>query len=362
MSNFTLSSEINGTNETCLTDLHWTQEMIDYQRPLLYICIVATITHSIFWFQFMLYPSVRQRSMQWLYAYLVTDILLLMRFFVGFIVHTMSTDCTPTKSWSLFICYFEATFDNYLNMLEVYILLALNICRYVQIVHNRSVYISHVKLLVCSHLIIYIFPLAAFIIQLQINWARLRQNIGASCDIDFTNIYAQIINVIIGFLLPILLNLIILYLNMRHIRLTSRLGSAQHHVTAREKYNRSLVIQFLVFYAIWLILWSPNIVVYQFTSKTSSITVIASLLNYIEIALDPVIIGALDVRFQHIWRSSRRRILNALCSEGANARRVAPATTDMFRSSAYGRSAASIQAKQARILTTHSNALPAPII
>ncbi|CAF1012165.1 unnamed protein product [Adineta ricciae] len=361
MSNFTLFSEINGTNETCLTDLHWTQEMIDSQRPIFYICIVATITHSIFWFQFMLYPSVRQKSMQWLYAYLGTDILLLIRFFVGFIVHTISTDCIPTKLWSLFVCYFEAIVDNYLNMLEVYILLALNICRYVQIVHNRNVYISHVKLLVCSHLIIYIFPLVVFIIQLLINWAQLRQYIGASCDIEFTNIYVQIINVIIGFLLPILLNLIIVYLNMRHIHFTSRLGSAQHHVTAREKYNRSLVIQFLVFYTIWLMFWSPNIIVYQFTSGKSSITVIASLLNYIEIALDPVIIGALDVRFQHIWRNSRMRILNALCPEGINARRIAPATTDLFRSSACDRSAASIQAKQARILTTHNNLLSASI-
>lgn len=246
-------------------------------------------------------------------------------------------------------------------MLEVYILLALNICRYKQIVHNQNVYTSHVKLLVCSHFIIYIFPLVALILQLVINWAQLRQYIGASCDIDFTNIYAQIVNVILGFILPILLNIIVLYLNMRHIRLTSRLGSTQHHVSAREKYNRSLVIQFLVFYTIWLLLWSPNIVVYQFTSGTSDTTVIASLLNYIEIALDPVIIGALDVRFRHVWRSSRIRILNVLCPEGATTRRVVPATTDLFRSSAYGRSGTSTQAKQTRIPTTHNNTLPVPV-
>jgi len=322
----TISSELNDTNATCPFSLRWNQENIDSQLSALYACIIATVTHLIFWLQFALCPSVRQKSMQWLYAYLMTDLLLLFRFFFIFIVHTTSNECIPNRVWSLFICYFEAVFDDYLNALEAYILLALNICRYIQIVHNRNVYTTYVRSLICAHLGIYLMPVILFIIQLSVGWAQLVNFVGGSCDVSYTNIYIQTINIVFGFVLPIVLNIFIIYCNMRHVRLTSRLRQTQNHVSAREKYHRSLLIQFLVFYTVWLLLWSPNLIVYQFTIGISDVTIITSLLNYIEIALDPIIISGLDVRFQKVWHKLWTHLRNTVTCNRRNQRRILPIT------------------------------------
>ena len=297
-----LSFHQNNSNDTCPFSLLWSQPLADAQRTALSVCIIATVTHSIFWLQFIFYPTIRQKTMQWLYAYLLTDILLLTRFFFTFIVRTISYECTANFIWSLFVCYFEAAVDNYLNVLEVYILLALNLCRYVQITRNQNVYLTHVRLLAFAHVAIYLLPLINLIIQLNVGWAQLDRYDDGSCDIGYTNVYAQMVNTLIAFILPIILNILVICASIHHVRMTSQLRRAQHHVSAREKYHRSLVTQFLVFYTVWLLLWSPNVIVYQFTSGASTVTLIASLLNYIEIALDPFIIGALDVRFRHAWR------------------------------------------------------------
>ncbi len=240
--------------------------------------------------------------MQWIYAYLITDILLLFRFFFVYIVRTTSFECEPNKSWVLFMCYFEAIIDNYLNILEVYILLALNVCRYVKIAYNRNVYIKDSKLLFFAHLTIYLIPLITLMIQFVTSWARLEHFIDDICDVRYTNLYVQIFNIITGFVVPIVLNILVISISVRHVHITSGLRTTNHHISAREKYHRALVIQFLCFYIIWLAFWSPNVIVYQFTSGRSVLTTNVRLINFIEIALDPLIIGALDVRFWHAWK------------------------------------------------------------
>jgi hypothetical protein len=296
--------------------MSWSQSSITNQQGTLIVCIIASIIHGVFWFQFVLCSSVRQKSMQWIYAYLITDILLLFRFFFIYVIHSTSKDCLPNEVWASFICYFEATVDNYLNVLEVYILLALNICRYIQIAYNRNVYIKDPKLLLFAHLIIYLLPLITLIIQSLIGWAKLEYFFDDVCDIRYTNLYVQIFNVIIDFVLPIALNILVISISIRNVHITSRLRTTNHHISAREKYHRSLVIQFLCFYIIWLSLWSPNVIVYQFTSGRSVLTTNVRLINFIEIALDPLIIGALDVRFWHAWKKFwidfRRKYLKCL--------------------------------------------------
>jgi hypothetical protein len=123
---------------------------------------------------------------------------------------------------------------------------------------------------------------------------------------------------------------------MHHVHLTSRLTAQQHHETAREKYHRSLVIQFVVFYTVWLLLWSPNLLIYQFTSGTSDGTVIASLLNFIEITVDPIIIAALDVRFQKIWLKIWVLSTNFLRRRRPDQRRIAPIITNNFQPTGHG--------------------------
>jgi hypothetical protein len=248
--------------------------------------------------------------MQWIYAYLITDILLLLRYFSVYIIHTKSTECEPNNVWASFVCYFEATLDNYLNLLEVYILLALNICRYVQIAYNRNVYTTDVRLLIVAHFSIYLLPIIVLIVQFLTGWAQLEHYFNEICDVLYTNVYVQIFNIITGYALPIALNIVVIYASVRHVHLASGLQRTLHHVSAREKYHRSLVIQFVCFYIIWLALWSPNVIVYQLTSGESPITLAVRLINFIEIALDPIIIGALDVRFWHVWKKIWLRLKN----------------------------------------------------
>ncbi|UJR27451.1 hypothetical protein I4U23_008740 [Adineta vaga] len=316
---------MNVTNTKCRSPLSWGQSTIDSQRPILYVCIIASFTHAMFWLQIICCSALRQKTMQWIYAYLITDIFLLVRFFFLFIVHTTSTDCQPNQSWYLFISYFEAIFDNYLNILGVYILLALNICRYAQIARNRNVCVTHVRLLVAAHFGIYFIPLILLIIQISVGWAKLDAHGGEICDLRYTHIYVQVFNVLIAFVFPLSCNVIVIYASVRHIHLVSHLRQGRHHVSAREKYHRSLVIQFLVFYTIWMLLWSPNIIVYQLQNKNGKIVSICQLLNFVEIVLDPMIIAGLDVRFFHAWKKNWEMLKSKLLREQ---RRIRPMVVD----------------------------------
>jgi hypothetical protein len=145
-------------------------------------------------------------------------------------------------------------------------------------------------------------PLFILLVQFLTGWAQLEPDTRDVCDILYTNTYVQIFNIIIAFALPILLNILVIYASVRYVHLTAALRQAQHHVSAREKYNRSLVIQFLIFYTIWITLWGPNVIIDQLTNGENGIINIVRLLNFIEICLDPIIIGALDVRFWKAWR------------------------------------------------------------
>ena len=262
--------------------------------------------------------------MQWIYAYLVTDIFLVVRFFFTYIVRTTTTDCEPDPARITFVCYFEATFDNYFNVLEVYILLALNICRYVQIAHNVNVYQVYKKLLVIAHVSIYALTAISTVIQLIFGWAQLLIIFRNSCQITYTNIYIQVFNIITAFALPILLNVVVIYMSVRHVRLTSTLQRATH-VSAREKYNRTLVIQFLIFYLIWVSLWSPNVILYQ-VSGGQGLSNIFRLLNFIEIALDPIILAALDVRFWQAWQRCWKYIKARVWQRGPSLAQIQPTT------------------------------------
>jgi len=317
---------LNNTNITCATPLLWTQDAVNSRQSRLYVCIIASVMHGFFWLQFVFCSSIRQKSLQWIYAYLIIDILLLFRFFFVYIVRTISTECVPSKSWILFMCYFEATVDNYLNILEAYILLTLNICRYVQIAYNRNVYQVDKNILILTHLGIYFISLLVLFLPFAFGWTELNEYIRDRCEIAYKNVHIQVFNIIISFALPISLNILVIYASIRHIRLTSTLRQAQHHVSARKKYHRSLVIQFVIFYTIWLALWSPNILVYQVSISSSNLTIIVRLLNFTQIALDPIIIAALDVRFWHAWKKVWISIRSTLLVNRANQRRIRPTT------------------------------------
>ena len=319
--------DFNVTNSTCPASLRWSQSTIDQQQPGLIICIFAAVHHGLFWLQVLLCSSLHERSIQWLYAYLVTDALLLSRFFFSYIVHVHLAEYSTNRVWITFISYIDATADNYLNVLEVYMLLALNIGRYYQIVRGRNLYVTSVRSLVIAHLLIYILPIIILAIELWTGSARLVKINCDYYDIMYTSIYVKIANSFLGYAAPIALNVFIIFLNMHHLYSIARQRGVQVHLCARDKYHRSLVIQFLVFYTVWLLLWSPDVLSTQYVTEGSGVRSIAALLNYVEISLDPIIIAALDVRFQKVWLSHWNYLKNRLMGRRGNLTRVIPVTT-----------------------------------
>lgn len=174
---------------------------------------------------------------------------------------------------------------------------------------------------------IYLLPLILYTIQIYFGWVSVNEYMNESCDVAYTNIYVQIFNVIFTFVLPISLNIFVIYASIRHVGLTSRLRRVQHRVSARQKYHRSLAMQFLTFYTIWLLLWSPNIIAFQFKSRNNNVMIIIQLLNYVKIAIDPIIIGALDTRFRKVWRHIWKSFKRKLCRHStAQLRRIQPNT------------------------------------
>ncbi|CAF3744661.1 unnamed protein product [Rotaria socialis] len=167
--------------------------------------------------------SLRQKSLQWIYAYIITDHLLLARFFLLYTVHAQSTNCQPSRAWVLFICYFQVIIDNYFNISEVYILLALNLFRYAQIVQNQNVYEAPTSLMIASRLSLYLIPLVAVVIPLITGWNCIKESIRGSCSILCTNIYIEIFNLIFAFASPILLNIWVICACAHHIQLKSPL-------------------------------------------------------------------------------------------------------------------------------------------
>ncbi|CAF4864439.1 unnamed protein product [Rotaria sp. Silwood1] len=298
----------NNTNKTCPAPLLWTRDVVEDEKAALALCITGSIVHAAFWFQLIFSSAIRQQSMQWIYAYLLTDIFLLFRFYFSYTIHTTSTECNPSRSRILFICYFEAILDNYFNILKVYILLVLNICRYIQIVYNRNVFQDNKFPLIFAHLSIYIIPLLVYIAPCILGWTDVSGFVRDTCVIFYSNMFIQIFNTIFAFALPIFLNLLVIYASIRHIRIKAALRKSQHYVSAREKFHRSLVIQFVCFYTIWAGLWSPNIIVYQASINQKNIIYIVGILNYIDIVIDPIIIAALDFRLWHTWRINWIRV------------------------------------------------------
>lgn len=281
--------------------IKWSDQAATIMKPLFYICILATIIHFLFWIQLIAYPKVRRWSMQWLYAYLVTDLLLLARFFLLYIYRWWPS-CVPNFFHTI-LCYYEAIFDNYLNLLQSYILLALNICRYLQIAHNHNVYSSNRRTIICAHILCYSLPLFGHIMAILLKWTYLENPRGDACDLMPTSLKIKIIFLLFSYFIPVTLTLVFLSLCLNYIRNTDGILS-QQIVDARQKYHRQLVKQSCVFYSLWLILWSPHLLLFPFYYKNSRIGTIAQQLNYISITVDPVVLAALDVRFLQAWKST----------------------------------------------------------
>lgn len=291
-------------NSTSCFVLAWSPD----EEESFYVCIIAVIFHLMFWFSMYTHSLLRQwESMQWLYVYLIIDILLLIRFFILYGIRR-SFVCISLII-RLFICYFESISDFYLNYLQSYVLLALNICRYKQITHSGiDIYSTHRRLMVIIHCLIDLFPLLILILEINIGWVVTYRKQGGSCDLYYPLLSAPLLNTIVGYGFPVLLTLLFLFLSLRQVRLSVARIHTEQIINNRLKHHRLLVFQSIGFYSVWLLLWSPHVIASQYVYISTTIGSIAQLLNYIELTLDPIIISALDIRFWKAWRKTFKRL------------------------------------------------------
>lgn len=295
-------------NTSSCVPLGWSDTAADAFQPSFYICIVAMIIHLAFWLSILAYSSLRQwESLQWLYAFLIVDLLLLVRFFILYGLRTSSA-CVSVALRTV-VCYFESVGDIYLNLLQGYILLALNICRHYQITRGgTNIYASYRRLMLTTHIGIYLIPLIVLIIEINVGWAVSYRRPGDSCDLDFPSVGIRIFNTIFCYAFPVGLTLIYLCLSLRHVRLTAAAIRNQQISDNRLKHHRLLVLQSFIFYSVWLLLWSPHVIVSQYVYVSSTVGAITQILNYVELTFDPLIITALDVRFLKVWKKTFRKM------------------------------------------------------
>jgi hypothetical protein len=287
------------------TPLTWSPSTADALGSTLIVCTIAVAIHIIFWAQLIIFPSLRQRNMMWLYAYLITDFCLLARFFILYNIRKQHACLYPT--FRTIMCYFEASSKFYMNAVQTYILLALNLCRFAQIVFNRNVFTKNPRLIILIHFLIGFLPAINVMVQFLADWTLLWRRTGASCDIEYESLIVQIFNLFVIYIIPIVFNLIIIGFCIRYVS-SIRGVCSQQIINRRRKRQRTLLFQTITFYSIWLVLWSPNVLAFQFINVNTEPGIYTSLLNYVEIAIDPIIIAVIDVRFYKAWQKLCRRI------------------------------------------------------
>ncbi|CAF3009720.1 unnamed protein product [Rotaria sp. Silwood2] len=287
------------------TSLSWSSRLVYSLSPTVAVTSIAALIHTVFWIQVILFLSLRQRNIMWLYAYLITDLILLARFFIFYFIRHWNLCLDPTVQ--LMLCYVEATSKFYINIVQSYLLLALNVCRGAQIIFNRNVFIKDPYLIILSHFLIYILPALNIMIQVLANCTILLNTLGESCDIVYRSLAIEIFNIFIIYIIPVALNLIVITFCIRHVSSVKDIHS-QQIINFRRKHKKTLLMQTIIFYSIWLILWSPNVLAFQFINVNTAAGIYISLLNYIEIGTDPFFVAVLDIRLFQSWKITWRKI------------------------------------------------------
>ena len=296
----------NTTSSSCVV-LSWSEDTFGTRIPIFAICLIAVPIHIIFWIHLLFYRSVRQIGMIWLYIYLISDLFLVFRFLL-FYGQRVQKVCIP-QATRIYLCYFEAVTKIYTNIIQSYILLGLNVCRYIQIVYNHNVYTKNLGTILFMLILIFILPLANIAFQFPINWAVLSRRLGSLCDIAYTSAGVQVYNLFIVYIIPVSLNLLFLGLCIRFLSSTSHIENQQIR-NNRQKFHRTILVQSIRFYSVWIVLWSPFVLSFQFININSLTGISTTLLNFIQIAIDPAVVALIDVRFMKAWKSTCRKLVN----------------------------------------------------
>ncbi|CAF1647473.1 unnamed protein product [Adineta ricciae] len=133
------------------------------------------------------------------------------------------------------------------------------------------------------------------------NWCIVIGIAGSSCSLVYTSIPIRIWNTIVLFALPIGITFLT---SIKCLMFLKRTQSQQ--ILIQRNHYRRLIYRYVCFYTIWLILWTPLIILNFLCIETidGKINFIATAGNTFESCLDGVILIFLDKRFEMAWRKS----------------------------------------------------------
>lgn len=281
------------SNNSLIYQNNWNSLNLTENKYLLIICIFAIIFHIQIWLQMFIEKIKFDFSFIFPLCYMITDILLLLCYFIQYIIRIRSW--IPLTIW---FCYFEAYSMFYINLIELYCLTGLNICRYWLIIRNDNIYINHRRKLILSIICIPIFILSNFILENLFSWCIVMKIIGGNCTLKYTNIFVRIWNLIILLIIPSSIAFIMLIRALKYLQNFH----AQQRIL-RRNYHRQLIIHSFSFYSIWISLWLPYIFIkfLDLDEINDTIQFIAQIANTLEILVDPFIACFLDKRFAQAW-------------------------------------------------------------
>ncbi len=272
----------------------WNSTNLLQNNIIFIICVLACILQFNLWLQLFIHKTKFDLSFIFSLGYISTDLFLISFYFIQYSIRIRSWIPVTRSS-----CYFEAYSMFYFNLLESYSLTLLNACRYWQIVRNENVYRIHRRKVILISIIVPVLILLYFLIQNMFSWCIVSEEAGASCSLSYTNNIVRIWNLTIVLTLPILISFYMLtralyFLRNRHAQ----------QAMFRRNHHRQLIIHSLIFYSIWLSLWSPLMIVnfLDLDNINESIAFTVLVANTLEILADPIISIFLDKRFAQAWK------------------------------------------------------------
>jgi hypothetical protein len=280
-----------------VTDLGgWDSTNLVQNNVIFIMSVLAAILHFHLWLQLFIHKTKFDLSFIFSLGYISTDLFLISFYFIQYSIRIRSWIPVTRSS-----CYFEAYSMFYFNLLEPYFLVLLNICRYWQIVQNKNVYRIYRRKVILISIIVSVVILFNLIIQDIFGWCILTEQAGASCSLSYTNNMVRIWNLTVVLTLPILISF---YMLTRALYFLKKSHAQQAMV--RRNHHRRLIIHSLIFYSIWLSLWSPLMIVnfLDLDNINESIAFAVLLANTLETLIDPVISIFLDKRFAQAWKKT----------------------------------------------------------
>jgi hypothetical protein len=283
-------------NESFTVLGNWDPLNRSQNNVILFMCVIAAVLHFLLWLQLFIHKTKFDLTFLFAIGYILTDIFLLLFYFIQYSIRIRSWISVTRLS-----CYFEAYSTFYINLLELYCLAALNICRYWQIARNQNMYIVHRRKLIISCVIVMLLVLINLIIQNIFAWCVVTEEIGSSCSLAYTNIEIRIWNLTIVLVMPILISF---YMLIKSLYYLQNINAQQRFM--RRNHHRRLIVHSLIFYSVWLTLWLPLMIVTYLDVEAinKSIHFAVLVANTLETLIDPVIVIFLDKRFAHAWKIS----------------------------------------------------------